>query len=171
MIGAAIRRRDLARCPRREAVRDLNGTRSAANTEGITALALVAVGVPNQIEHGVIARARSHASIPTRQLSLGGKRVIFVQIPHLLRVRKARRTRHEAGEKVVQVVHVPNQETPRVGVAGRIDRLGKVDHHGFVTGEQHVVIGKVSVHDADRQHAHNLPHYAAVDHLCDLGSE
>ena len=171
MIRTAVHRATLAMIRTAVSLAVGNRARTTSHAERIASFAFVAIGIPDEIEHGVIAGARSHPPMPTGQACVGRQRIVLMQLPHLLGVRKPGRTRHEASEKTVQIIDVANQEPSRVRVPGSINRLRKVNNHRLIAGDEHVVIGQITVDHAHREHADDLPKHPVVDRLRSLGFE
>lgn len=94
-----------------------------------------------------------------------------MQLPHLFGVGQPPRVRHPTPQEVMEIFHIPDEQLPRVRVSGRVDRLGKIDDHGTIAGDEDVEVGQVAVDDASAQHPLHLDDEAIVKMLCLFGRE
>ena len=136
--------------------RCLGASPTHAASRELPLLLLVAARVLDQPEHLARAGRFRRLDIVARQLAIARQLSSLVELPHLLGIRDADRSGHEALQEAVQVVDVADEHLARVAVARGIHRLGKVDHHRTVGGHQHVEVGEIAVHDARAEHSRHL---------------
>ena len=99
------------------------------------------------------------------ELGLGGQQVLLIEVPHLLGEGRGAAAADEAGEEIVEVVDVADEQLAGALIAGGVDGLGEVDDDGAVGAHQDVEVGEVAVDDAGAEHANDLGEQVVEDPL------
>ncbi len=117
---------------------------------------LVLLGVGDLVEERAHVGRTVRALELTLQLQIGREPIALERRPELLAVGHAPGPRHAARQELPEIVHVSQQELPRVSVLRRLDRLGEIDDDRTLGVDQDVVLREIAVDDPGREHLHDL---------------